>query len=198
MSYPRSAESARVSACIYGDGRGFTIFIYPASSCRRPTLDPRRTGARWEHGNAVTLSGQRERRRDACNRRRHHLTPLRLTLLFSSSEPGPFSRLFLRDRFSYLSAAKWAKKRLRFPKSLWVRTDADHSQPCVHTGTISACMRSGARPSLTNPIKPIHCCLWQGHGLNAASPVTVKKISPKGFHGQFGLLFILQQIYLIS
>lgn len=137
------------------------MIIDPPSSCSSLPPDPLCGATRWAHGNALTLSGQGERRRNACNRRRHHLTPLRLTLLFSFSELSPvscadwsFSRLFfLRDS---LSGAKWAKKCQRFPKSLWVSADADHLQPCVHAGTISACMRFRAKPSWTNPIKPFH------------------------------------------
>lgn len=103
-----------------------------------------------------------------------------------------FSRLFLKDS---LPEAKWAKKCQRSPKSLWVRKDADHSQPCVHTGTISACMRSGARPSWTNPIKPIHYWLWQGRSFNAASPATAQIPTPKPYMDR--LVCSLNSVYLI-
>lgn len=174
-------------------------------------LDPLSGATRWAHGNALTLSGQGERRRNACNRRRHHLTPLRLTRLFSFSELGPVSHaltgVFLPAVFFFFfwgilyPEQKWAKKCQRFPKSLWVSsTDADHLQPCVHAGTISACMRFRAKPSWTNPIKPFSLAgCGRDTVFTAASAGTVKTPTPyKALCGQFGLLFKLQSVYFIS
>lgn len=113
-----------------------------------------------------------------------------------------FSRLFFFFFWGILyPEQKWAKKCQRFPKSLWVSsTDADHLQPCVHAGTISACMRFRAKPSWTNPIKPFSLAgCGRDTVFTAASAGTVKTPTPyKALCGQFGLLFKLQSVYFIS
>lgn len=113
--------------------------------------DRLQTESRWAHVNAATLSGHRDRSRGARNRR-HHLTPLRLTLLVFALIRFFFLMCWLISFWLFLDIifSKMGEEVSEVPKELLGKIIYNHVS--------TLCMRPWARPYWTNPIKHNPVC----------------------------------------